>query len=125
VFPLKEHAKRFEFQDIAKQPIGRIINYRIEGLRLPERIGNQLFKTLPLFHVAIGSLALINICLRYRISVLFRPLTAFAELRLDGLILFIQGCPSCPRINDGRFFGVLLFCLSSSFISFELFRSDY
>jgi hypothetical protein len=45
----------------------------------------------------------------FRISVLFRPLTACAELRLNGLILFIQGFPSCPCVNDG---GLLLFCRS-------------
>jgi len=125
VLPLNARAKAFEFPEIAKQPLGRIVNDHIEAPRLPERIGKQLFKTLALFQIVIGSLALVNICLRYRISSLFRPLTAFAELRLNGLILFIQGCPSCPRINDGRFF--LFFCsvCPQLFIYIELFMSDY
>jgi hypothetical protein len=123
VLLFKARTKRFEFQDIAKQPIERINNDHIEGSLLAERVGKQFFKTLALFQIAIGSLALVNICLRYRITILFRPFAACAQLRLNGLILFIQGCSSCPCVNDAVCCCfVVLFVLI--LISFELFSSD-
>ena len=99
---LKVRAKAFEFPEIAKQPLGRIVNDNIVGPPIAVRVGKQLFKTLALCQIAIGSLALVNICLCYRISAGFRPLTACAELRPDGLILLIQGFRSCPCVNDCR-----------------------
>ena len=83
VLPLKARAKYFEFHEIAEQPVGRIVNDHIEGPLLAERVGKQFFKTLALFQIAIGSLALINICLCYRISVAFRPFMACAEVGRD------------------------------------------